>query len=539
MYRIACLGIVLTSLLLAAPATAAEEASSIQLDPCTIELVDGSEVDGKLASVEMDEYLIVYSPRLATVRSFLKGHVHALTVDGKREKLNPKRELTDEDRHLLGRVDWPDAPPEDGRRPAYATETWHAPKRLMVWAKPGTSGMLTTADNWIIVEVGGKVKPDSDSVDDGKLKDSWWHADTDILVPAASEKYHCRRSGKFPCRHITVEHKAKFEAAALTSLHGNVWVARGGYYRTRYSTRLKGDKHTFFLNDQPSLTPESPGVEVVRRGYIIPKEHPGPGYDGYCVAQYLRVRKAGDASIEFVGTVTSSDDFQLFQGTAIVAENSQLWAGTRSKQHFRRGTTLRLMSGAEYGKAHNAPGSGYGFKYSEGSMDAVINGRIEAGTEDHPITENAYFGISFKAPAGFEGSTDPSDGTLEGRVPGAVIAPGAEIVAHTTNPDKAKLVIRWHRRHNDWYEGRLDGYKEMPEWITLGIGREVMLENVEFDDLARDGLMLEDPSVVRDWKNVTFGDRCQCDRDDVIAQWPDAPRKAIVSDEWYSEAEAK
>ena len=512
------------SLMAFAAGAAADE---LQLEPCTIELVDGTEIEGKLAvQFDMPEHLIVYSPRLATVRSFLKKHVHAVTVDGMRETLNPKRELTESDEYLLGRVQWPDAPREKGRTPDYATEKWGPPKRLMVWKTPGRSGMLTAADNWLIVEAGGKVKPDADSVEDGKLKDSWWHADTDIVVPAAAKKYHCRQAGKFSCRHITVEHKAKFEPSALNALNGNVWVARGGYYRTRYSTRLKGDKHTFFLNDQPRLTPESIGedVEVVGRGYIIPQEHPGPGYDGYCVAQYLHVRKADDASVEFIGTLSSSDDFQLHRGTAIVAENSQLWAGTRSTQRFRRGTTLRLMSGAEYGKAHTSPGSGYGFKYSQNSMDAVINGRIEAGTRTHPITQDACFGISFKAPAGFE--------DLDRQVPGAIIGPDTEIAVHTADPEKAKLVIRWHRRHNDWFEGRLDGYKQMPELIYIGICGNVMLEDVKFDDMARGGLMLDNPAVAEQWKNVTFGERCQGDRDEVIAEWSEALRKPIVPDDW-------
>lgn len=515
---------------LASSAPAADKAPPLRLEPCTIELVDGTTVAGKLPPCEMDDYLIVYSPRVATVRSFLKDHVHALAVDGRRAQLNPKRPLTDDDRRLLGRAAWPDAPPSDGRRPAYAAEQWDPPRRLMVWAKPGTSGVLTAADNWLIFEAGGKVTPDARSLDDGKLSDSWWHDDTDILVPAASKKYHCLRAGKFECRHVTVEHKAKFEAAAVSSLRGNVWVARGGYYRTRFSTRLKGEKHTFFFNDQPLLTPQSPGVEVVRRGYIIPQEHPGPGHDGYCVAQYLRVRKAADASVEFVGTVTSSDDFQLFTGTAIVAEGSQLWAGTRSVQRIRRGTTLRLMSGAEYGKAHTAAGSGYGFKYSQGSMDVVINGRIEAGTEAHPITEDVHFGISFKAPAGFR--------DLKRRVPGAIIGPDTQIVVHTADTDRAKLVIAWHRRHNDWFEGRLDGYKQMPEEITIGISGNLMLENVRFNDLAKGGLLLEDPSLAERWENVTFGDRCRGDRDELIVKWPDSLREPIVPKEWRRQAPA-
>jgi hypothetical protein len=228
--------------------------------------------------------------------------------------------------------------------------------------------------------------------------------------------------------------------------------------------------------------------------------------------------------------VTSSDDFQLTSGTAIVAEHSQLWPGTRSVQHIRRGATLRLMSGAEYGKAHNAAGSGYGFRFSQGAMDVVINGRIEAGTEDHPLTDNAEFGISFKAPAGFQG--------LKGRVPGAVIGPDAEIAVHTADPDQAQLVFDWHRRHNDWYEDRLDGYKQMPEWITIAICGELMLEHVKFNDLANDGLMLKNPSIVKRWKNVTFGDRCAGDRDDLITRWPNQVRQLIVAGDWYPQASA-
>jgi len=66
-------------------------AAELELKPCTLELVDGTEVEGQLAvQFDMADRLIVYSPRMATVRSFLKDHVHALIVDGKREELHPK-----------------------------------------------------------------------------------------------------------------------------------------------------------------------------------------------------------------------------------------------------------------------------------------------------------------------------------------------------------------------------------------------------------------------------------------------------------------
>ncbi|MBS3822170.1 MAG: hypothetical protein KGY81_10455 [Phycisphaerae bacterium] len=141
-------------LILAAPclAPAAAETPELEIKPCTIELVDGTKVEGHLAvQFDMPDHLIVYSPRLATVRSFLKDHVHALTVDGppspeglrrtgKREKLNPKRELTDADKQLLGQVAWPAEPPAKAFKPDYTTETWAAPQQLLVWANPNQSG---------------------------------------------------------------------------------------------------------------------------------------------------------------------------------------------------------------------------------------------------------------------------------------------------------------------------------------------------------------------------------------------------------------
>jgi len=517
-------------------AKGADQQSELQLESCVIELVDGTKVEGKLAvQFDMDDYLIVYSPSLATVRSFLKDHVHALTIKGKRHQINAKRELTDEDKQMLGRVKWPDAPPQKGRQPAYTSETWDAPKRLMVWKNPGTSGVLHDPDNWIVV--GGtdkKLWQPVDTIDRRDLNVSWLGSDTDILVPAAAKSYQSkfslRPAGIIKCRHVTVEHKAKFNPSTVPTMRGNLWVARGGFYRSRYTTRLTGEKHTFLLNDQPRLTPGSPGVKPVRSGYIVPMEHGGPGYDGYSVGQYLNIRKANDASVELIGTIMSSDDFQMVSGTLIVAENGQLWPGTRSVQHLRAGTTLRLMSGAEYGKAHNATGSGYGCKYKEGSLDVIVAGRVEVGSPEYPITNDVKFGISFKEPVGF--------GELKNRLPGAVIVPGAEFVVHTADPEKARLVIGWHERHNAWFESRLEGYKEMPEEIALGICGNLMLENVRFENVAKEGLIMENPSTAERWKNVTFGESCHGTPEELIVKWPDLLRKSLVSDKWSRQAKA-
>ena len=494
-------------------AKAADQASELLLKPCTVQLVDGQEVAGQLA-YQGDSLVVVYSPNGGTLRSFPKALVQSLTAGGSRTEMNAARPLTGAEKDLLGRIDWPDAVPAKGRKPAYATEKWPSPKCLMIWKAPGSPGILGERDNWIIL---------GDASSDPKVLGD---TETDILLPAAEKPYKvqfgARAAGTVRCRHIMVGRNATLNPAATTAMTGNMWIARDGMYRCRYTTTLSAGKNTFFLNDQPRLTPESPGAKRVRNGYIIPHDNK------YSLSQYVNVSK-GDESVEFVGTVATSDDFQMLSGTVIVAEDAQLWPGTRSVQYVRVGTTLRLMSGAEYGKAYNAPGSGYGFKYSEGSLDVVVAGRVEAGSPDHPITKDVHFNISFKAPVGFE---SPSDGTLERRVPGAIIGPGAQIRVHTTDPAKAKLVIGWHRRHNAWFESRLKGYKEMPEEIAIGICGSLMLENVRFENVAKEGLLMEDPSAVDRWKNVTFGESCRGTPKELIVKWPDSLRMILVSKKW-------
>lgn len=498
-------------------------AGGIEQVPCEVELVDERHVAGKLAYQD-DSLVVVYSPSGGTLRSFPKALLHAISVGGERTEINETRELTDAEAERLGRLDWPDAVPTEGRKPAYTGEEWEAPYRLIIWRHPGKSGVLHDPDNWIVVGgEGEELWPPVASIDRRDLEVSWLGTGTDILLPSADKpyqsKFSLRPAGIIKCRHVAVERNAQFNPSTVPEMRGNLWVARDGAYRSRYTTAMCGERNTFFFNDQPRLTPDSPGAKPVRGGHIIPVTK------SYGMAQYLTVRKEGDASVEFAGTVVSSDDFQMQAGTAIVAENSQLWAGTRSTQRIRRGTTLRLMSGAEYGKAHTAPGSGYGFRYSQGSLDIIVAGRIEAGSDEHPITEEVRFGVSFKAPIGFR--------DVEKRVPGAIFTPSAEVVVHTAAPDKAKLVIGWHGRHNAWFESRLDGYKEMPEEISIAFCGEPVLQNVRFEDLAKGGLFLEDPSVAKRWENVTFGESCRGERDELIVKWPDALREPIVSDKWY------
>ena len=496
-------------LMLGPAVRAAAEPPPLELAPCTIELVDGRTVEGRLAvRFDMDDYLIVYSPRLATVRSLLKKHVHVVTVDGKRRELNPKRALAEEDKPLLGPLAWPDAPPAKGRRPAYTTEAWEAPKRLLVWATPGKSGLLSEPANWLCngrpLSAMSFDKP-ARAADGGAFD-----VETDILLPGAGRGYTVgykdRGRGGLRARHITVGRQARLNPSVLTAV-GNVWLPPGGRLRVRYTIALKGGRHTFFVNDKPPFTAEQ--NNALQGGYPAANYVNGIGYS---VAQYFRINKTGDASVEFRGSTQTSDDFQIPSGVAVVAPHAQLMPGKRSTQRIGKDAVLRLHSGSQFCKMENAT-------YYD--HDLVVEGRIEAGTPKHPITRDCLLGVSFK-----DRSAYGKDGPSVGRAaPGLVFAATASVAVYTVDPEKARLVIRWHGRENTWQRSRMKGesgkdYTAFPRTIGIDIRGPLSLDAVHFDDVHRGGIRLAQPDVRKEWKHVSFGDGNEGRPDDLFASLP-------------------
>ncbi len=491
------------------PAHAAEDVPALELAPCTIELVDGRTVEGRLAvQFEMDAHLVVYSPHRATVRSLLKKHVHAVTVDGKREQFNPKRALTEEDRKLLGPLQWPDEPPAKGHKPAYTTETWDKPKRLLVWARPGKSGLLSAPANWLC---NGRPLPDMSFDKPARAADGGaFDVETDILLPAAGRAYTVgykdRGRGGLRVRHITVGHLARLNPSVLTAV-GNLWLPPHGRLRVRYTIAVKGARHTFFINDKPPFTAEQ--NNALQGGYPAANYVNGIGYS---VAQYFRVNKAGVASVEFRGTTQTSDDFQIPSGVAVVAPDAQLMPGKRSTQNIGKDAVLRLHSGSQFCKMENA---------TYYNHDLVVEGRIEAGTPEHPITRDCLLGVSFK-----DRSAYGKDGPSVGRAaPGLVFTQAARVAVHTVDPSKARLVIRWHGRENTWQRSRMKGesgkdYMAFPRTIGIDIQGPLVLDGVHFDDVHRGGLRLRQPEVRQRWKHVSFGERNESRPDDLFVSLP-------------------
>ncbi len=492
------------------PARAGDESPSLELKPCMIELVDGTVIEGKLAvQFQMPEHLVVYSPRLATVRSFLKQHVHALTVDGKREQLNPSRALTDEDKQLLGRVDWPDAPPARGRKPLYATQMWEAPKQLLVWAHPGESGRLEDPKNWLLngepLTAMAFEKPSRSA--DGAAFD----VETDVLLPGADTPYTVayqdRARGGLHARHLTVGHHATLRASTLTAA-GNVGVTPRGRLRVRYTITVKGPRHTFFQNDKPRFTAEQ--NNALQGGGPAAKYVNGIGYS---VAQYFRVEKVSDASVEFLGTIQTSDDFQMPSGITIVAPGAQLMPGKRSTQRIGPEAVLRLHSGSQFCKMENAT-------YYD--HDLVVEGRVEAGTPEQPISEDCLLGVSFKDRSCY-GKEGPSVGRA---APGLVFGPTAGVKVHTADPATARLVIRWHGRENTWQRSRMKvesgkDYMAFPRNIEMEIHGQVVLDGVLLDDVHRGGIGFLRPDLRACFRSVQFGERNEGAPDELFAVLPE------------------
>jgi len=529
-----------------ATAKGADQQSELQLEPCTIELVDGTEIEGHLAvQFEMDDHLIVYSPRLATVRSFLKDHVHALIVDGKREKLNPKRELTDEDKELLGQVSWPAEPPAHGYQPAYTTERWEKPRQLLVWANPGSSARAEDAGSWLVngqpvkelpVDHVGKFNPSAGEVDwqpDSKVEGTQvlFGRNADLLVPMADSSYQARIQPIFSARHITVENNARLEGRNTPGVFGNVWITAQAGHRVSHGYFPIGDKHTFFFNDKPGLElGQRDNDDVMRR-----------------VARYIQILKHPDATVEFLGASSTTDEFHIRRGTMVLAEDAQMLIGNRCTQSIAKGSALVMHSGSYFGK-HSGMGGN----------DMVVRGTLHAGSPQRPLKRDCTIGLdhndwwgdirAMKAEGGIRWGGPGSKGQIpvhavpwlswrdrdDWPVYISLTVPKSGVIrVHSANPDKARLVLRWHGRDGFGGAGAVTGekpatpaQKQLFKEQYYGRVTAVFVGNVQFDGVVfekfqKGGILLADPEMRESWDHVHFGPNNHAEPDELFTPIPE------------------
>ncbi len=524
----------------------AQAPPELELKPCKIELVDGTEVQGQLAvQFDMPEHLIVYSPRLATVRSFLKEHVHALTVDGKREQLSPKRALTAYDKQLLGRIDWPDAPPQKGHKPAYTTEQWDKPTHLLVWAAPGDSGRAEQAGHWLVngkpvkqlpVDHVGKFKPSAGEVDwqaDPKVEGAevLFGRNADLLVPAADSSYQARLQPIFSARHITVENNATFHGRNTPGVLGNVWIAERGDHRVSHGYFPMGDKHTFFFNDKPGLElGEGDDDSVMRR-----------------VARYIQILKHPQASVEFLGASSTTDEFHIRRGTMVLGEDAQMLIGNRCTQSIAEGSVLVMHSGSFFGKHAN-----------EGGNDMLVMGTLSAGTPERPLTCDCTLGLGYHDWWGDIRSMKAEESVRMGgpgepgqiayyRVPwlswreerhdwpayfSLTVTKSGRVRVHSADPTEARLVLRWHERDGFGSAGAGAGDAPVTDRqkrffseqyrgrINAVFAGDVRFDGVVFDDFHKRGILLADPDLRNEWTHVFFGPNNHAEPDELFARIP-------------------
>jgi len=497
--------VAMCTILSAASLMAADQRPELQLKPCTIELVDGTKVEGQLAvQFDMPEHLIVYSPRLATVRSFLKKHVHALTVDGKREQLNAKRALTDEDKKLLGQVEWPDEPPAKGPKPAYTTEKWDKPKQLLVWAKPGKSDTYLEPGNWL---ANGQVFSEMKTKETGLERDfnrgpATGGSQTDILLPASASKYQVRgvahhQRQSFMARHITVESNASFQHN-LSGGFGNLWVTPTGSFNGGGNAIFRGTKHTFLLNGLPrtSLKPISDVKQIeaknLARKWCLRKDDPA-------------------ASMEIIGSAGSGDETHVLRGHMILSDNSALLFGARCIFHVYEGAILQLQSGSVFsmiGECTYRP-------------DMRILGTLQAGSPERPIDRDVFIGLGFKDRA------DSMQHKYHGKSLkyALIVQQQAQVRVFSKDPSKARLVFAHHGLPGDGEEGtpnkdkqpeKYKIYMDLPRLVGAVFLNDPEFNGVVFDDFHKGGILLANPEVRSKWKNVTFGPGNEGQPDDLI-----------------------
>jgi len=389
--------------------------------------------------------------------------------------------------------------------------------RLYVWAYPGETGNLhrgsrrsprdpTDPKNWLV---------------DGKPAKELIFDDTaDLLLPASDTAYEVgfrTTNVRETFRHVTVEPGAGFIGGGDGRgrvIFGNVWIKRGGMMYAQGATRIIGSRHTFFRNDN------------------VTKPEEGDRRDGRRCSQYFTFDKPGDASVEFRGCVTTSDEFRVHCGTVIVGRDSLLRPGRHAAPRIYRDGTLALLDGAFFGKWCN----------DFGIPDMTVDGgTILGGLPDRPLTRSCTFGLSFKNHTNATFSDLGEEMHRESRrVPGLAMLSGSTIRSHATDPAKARLVLTYvpdgigdrssfdlrpvpgsaaERKVLDRSpeaSKRFAWFDKLPRGLDCFLGTDVVVDKVEFDHVRKGGILYQDPATKAKWTNLFFGSGCLARGDDLF-----------------------
>jgi len=471
-------------------------AGDVRLRPAELELIDGGKVRGQLAA-ETGTHLVVYSTDGGALRTVPRALVHSLTVEGARRELSPRRPLTEAEAKVPSCSDWPDAAPATGPKPDYTLQKWKAPKRLVIWSKPGKSGRITDRANWQVV---------GDPLDAGA---KMWDDQTDAILPACDTTYTAVGGVEEPVsgrlhlvfRHMSIENGAKVRSQDA-SVSGNLWIHAAGAFDIRFSVIFVGPQHTFIRNDRARLFKVG----------VNPHKMPGSVMEGYYIAQYITVRKEKDASVEFLGHFLSNDKFNHYSGRCIIGPDSAIMTSNRNPDHIHPGATLEVMSGAIWGKHIQR----------NRSISYIVEGTVTIGSESRPITQDTYIAMPFKDYSGAMGGSQSALVAKDwagGDVLGFFLTAKGRMREFSADPAKARVVFCHHKRETgaDCLDfnlspgqlGRRSGlYQKLPRRIDLVFLGDVELDGVLFQDVYKGGIRLKDLAMKEKFQNVFWGSDC-------------------------------
>ncbi len=366
---------------------------------------------------------------------------------------------------------------------AFAKETW--PKaRLLVWARPGTSGALDDAANWLEAGRPAAKPPDRE---------------TDVVLPAAGKGYRAtKRNGEV--RHATVGRNAMIMGGHRGELEvwGNLWVKDGG---RAYFVAIRGPGHTFFRMDRAAFPTASNGLKY---------GHTGKGAGDWAnrsqISHKFQFCKYGDGSSEFIGNFGVSDEIMIQHGRLVLSGHLR-WSGVTGKGALEiyDGGVLELQSGSTAGPFLHTNAKGV---YN---IDIYRNGTLQAGSPKRPLTADCRLMLGY------------AEADRAGRS-GLYAAAGSHLRTFSADPARHRLVVTSLVSDPDYYsgQGRRLGDPGRKASGTAGVSMDlagsVRFDGVLFDYVGRGGIRLADPSVRNEWTHVAFGPSNAAGPDDLFGK---------------------
>jgi hypothetical protein len=410
---------------------------------------------------------------------------------------------------------WPDSLKATG----YATATAHNPsfgdKALwpMLSGKEAFLKHPATPGRVLVWDIAAKKWSEN-----GKVVDAVPDEKTDIILPDSDTPYSGalaspeETSGQL-YRNVTVGRNAFFRGGGDgvgRRIAGNLWLKRGGRMYGNGALRFIGEGQVFIRNDNDKTENRNKA-------------------DFVFLHQYFGFQKAG--SIEVIGHVSVLDEFSVEDGcTLIISPFSRVQPGRSASPIIRKGGTIALLDGAYWGKWCNE---------FHRATDLTVEGTLQGGLPDRPLTRDAYVGVSFrnwqkinfsKVPGGAMTDKDGAvnermeqkKGIKDLRLISLIVRGTGVIRSFSQDPAKASLVIGWTGIENTNVigdprpkDGKPTGrfttpefatmFNAIPRKITVSVTKGAVLENVCFDDLHPGGILLGEAGMETSWKGIRWG----------------------------------